>query len=379
MDTICCVHAGYELYGSDRTFISCLQFLKERYPQARLRVIIPKQGPLFDELTRLGIPVEAQDLWVLRKSYGVSGLLLRGFLLPVYVARAVRAIRSADLVYVNTSVIVDYLLAARAGSRRVVIHVHEIPGEKALSVFRRLVAFSKSLVLFNSHAARDAFALDRALPQVVVHNGIDIPVAPGDGIVGSTRPEAGRVRLLLIGRINSWKGQDTLVEALSRLPPAIRAALEVRIVGDVFEKQGFREDLETLVRERQLGDVVRIEGFQPDPGPLYAWSDAVLVPSKKPEPFGMVAIEAMAHGKPVIAAGHGGLTEIVVPEETGWFHKPDDPDDLARMLQRAVAERASLAGLGRNGRRRYEEQFTLDAFRTAFLNALAKRPGGAAA
>lgn len=367
---ICCVHQGYELYGSDRTFLSCVGFLRDAFADSRVEVLLPKDGPLAREFRELGVDVTIQDLWVLRKRYGVLGLLFRTLLLPAYVWRAVEHCRSADLVYINTGVIVDYLIAACFFRRRCVVHVHEIPNGRLAWVFRLLVGISRAKLLFNSAATRDSFALSSASPQFVVHNGVDItPECP------APTPEADRpLHLLLIGRINAWKGQDLLVDALARLPLETRAHIRARIVGDVFEGAPFRERLLAQIEKAGLGDVVSVEDFQRDPSALYAWADLVVVPSRAPEPFGLVAIEAMAHGRAVLAARHGGLTEIVVEEETGWFHRPGNAADLAEVIGRIEADRARLAARGAAGRRRFAEHFTLATFRHAFVDAIFAAP-----
>jgi glycosyltransferase involved in cell wall biosynthesis len=75
---------------------------------------------------------------------------------------------------------------------------------------------------------------------------------------------------------------------------------------------------------------VRFVGFQ-DPGALLAQVDVLAVPSLFPEPFGRGAIEALAHGVPVLAARTGGLPEVV-DESTGWLFDPHDPGSLARCI-----------------------------------------------
>lgn len=368
---IVCVHQGYELYGSDRTFLNCVDFLRGQFPYASVDVLLPKDGALAHAFRARGINVTISDLWVLRRRYGVLGLLGRGLLLPLFVWKAIRNCASADLVYINTSVIIDYLLAARFYPKRCIIHVHEIPGGRLAEIFRQLVSFSGAKVLFNSAATRDSFRLPAAHPQAVVLNGVDLPSAPAPALPETNdRP----LHLLLIGRINAWKGQELLVDALARLPRDVQAQVRARIVGDVFEGAPFRERLLARVAQSGTGDSVKVEDFRSDPSELYAWADLVVVPSLKPEPFGLVAVEAMAQGRPVLAARHGGLTEIVVEGETGWFHQPGDSEDLARKIHRAVVERGLLPPLGEAGRRRFNAHFTTAAFRRAFVDAVLPSP-----
>jgi glycosyltransferase involved in cell wall biosynthesis len=141
----------------------------------------------------------------------------------------------------------------------------------------------------------------------------------------------------MLGRLSRAKGQDLLIEACARLPPSLLNCVEVRIIGSSFEAHLKLEgDLHGRAREIGGSDVIRFEPFVDDPGPLLEWCDLTVVPSRAPEGFGRVPVEAMAYGRASIVASHGGLTEIVVNEETGWHFTPNDPDALALQIRRAI-------------------------------------------
>jgi glycosyltransferase involved in cell wall biosynthesis len=270
--------------------------------------------------------------------------------LPVAVARAARRIAAADIVYVNTVVIVDYLLAARAFPGRVLVHVHEIPEGAARAVFRSLLRWARAELIFNSHATETAFAMPPGATRHVVYNAIAGPqqVDPIDQDGG--RP----LRLLLIGRMNRIKGQDLLIEALASLPAEITRRLAVRIVGGSFENDAAREAaLRRQVETAGLAGSVRFEPFQDDPAPLYRWADVVVVPSRRPESLGRVAIEAMAHGRPVLAAAIGGLTEVVEDGVTGWLVPPNDAPRLAASIADIVLRPDSWRSYPAAARARY--------------------------
>jgi glycosyltransferase involved in cell wall biosynthesis len=91
---------------------------------------------------------------------------------------------------------------------------------------------------------------------------------------------------------------------------------------------------------------------------VWAASQIAVVPSTEPEPFGRVAIEAMAHSLPVVAAAHGGLTEIVVDGQTGHLVAPADPSALAAAIGKLASEPALRNRLGAAGRIRQHSHFT---------------------
>jgi len=345
---VLCVHQGYELYGSDRTFISSLMALREKYPDTSISVILPRTGVL-----------------VLRKANGIwknFGLLLA---LPLYVVRAIGRLRGCTLAYINTSVIFDYAIASRFSPCTTILHVHEIPTGLAMRLIRTVLAVTTANLIYNSAATRLAFGFSRNRSEFVLHNGI-----PHQLPAMQRKPfsdDFGRIRVLMIGRVNSWKGQDLLIEAVSTLPKQQRAKLSIKFAGAAFEEGPEIAQLAAKVTNSELQNQVDLEGFVEDPSDLYQWADIVVVPSKKPEPFGLVAIEAMAHRRPVIAADHGGLKEIVLHEKTGLLFEPGSPAALARTLQRALGDPTRMQSLGVNGYDRYLESFTEKRYQEGLL------------
>ncbi|WP_323013465.1 glycosyltransferase family 4 protein [Devosia sp.] len=359
--TLLCVHQGYELYGSDRTFISALKGFRARFAHLRLLVVLPQAGPLSAELERLGFCVEIRPLWVARRTEGPLRLLARMLQFPQAVLRARRHIAAAALTYINTSVIFDYALAARLSCRPVLLHVHEIPTGLAMRLIRLVLALSGARLVYNSQATGDAFGLDGA----VVLNGIPDPGPPP-----AAPASDGILNILMIGRINDWKGQDLLVEAVAALPAGTRGKMRLRFAGSAFAGNASETRLLAQVQEKQLGEITRLDGFVDDPAPLYRWADIVAVPSRKPEPFGLVAVEAMAHGKPVLAAAHGGLTEIIEDGETGWLVPPNDAPALAKRLA-ALAEAGEQAHeMGIKGRMRFENAFSESRYQDRLCDEL---------
>lgn len=361
-NAILCVHQGGELYGSDRSFLQAVGALRQQYPAARITVILAADGPLVALLREVSDEVRVRDLVVLRLADMVTTLLKCTVALPCYVARAWWDGRRADLVYVNTSVIADFMIAARFSPRRFILHVREIPKPKVMPVIRGFCRFSGAMILFNSQATGDAFALPASQRQAVIHNGSDpvetVPPIDLPARFSNDRP----LRLTLLGRINNWKGQDLLVEALALLSVEERAKVRARIVGGVYgSSTELRDSLDRQVEGAGLQDVVSIEPFKDDPGEVYAWADANVVPSRLPEPFGRVAIEAMALGRPVIAANHGGLVEIVEDGRSGWLFPPNDAAALAGVVRSILAEPASVAERGKGALARFTRDFSTQA------------------
>jgi len=366
---ITCVHQGYELYGSDRSFVESVRIIRHAYPQARIDVVLPRHGPIVAPLSELGTRIVVEPLWILRRRGFVRLMTLGLLALPVAMLRAWKRLRSSDLVYINTSVVADYLLAARLCPGRALVHVHEIPQGATLTVLRTLIRWSGADVIYNSRATAAAFALGDGVRSRVVYNGIAGPAAPEPKTYDGTRP----LRLLMLGRISRIKGQEVLVEAIRRLPDTVRDRLSVRIVGSAFEDAAREEALAAAIAAAGLTPVIALSPFVDDPSDLYRWADVVTVPSRLPESLGRVAIEAMSYGRPPLVSRIGGLTEIVEPGRTGWMVAPDDAADLSAQLERIVRDPAAWDGFPQAARGRYEALFDERAAASGITEMMAAR------
>jgi glycosyltransferase involved in cell wall biosynthesis len=364
------VHQGYELYGSDRTLIQSVQAAAARWPQARITVLLPRDGDLRKALLSIVEDVRIADLAVLRKS-NLKSLKLRdvaGFARKIVAAR--RMMRTYDLTYINTVVIMNYILAAATVRRPCIVHVHEIPTGLQALFFSGLLALSRAFLIFNSHATQRGFRLPFWQRRAIVWNGV---AAPSEA---PPVPLHSKLNLLLIGRFNSWKGQHVLLRAVAQLPLELRARLSVRLVGSVFEDQAhFTDELVRIIAEHNLSETVRMFPFTSDPSTHYSWSSIIVVPSIKPEPFGLVAIEGMAAGRSVIAANHGGLSEIVVEGVTGSFVVPGSTQSLAAAIVRYIEDPARVITEGSAARERFAAAFEESHYKLKIVDIIANLTG----
>ncbi|MCJ2068045.1 glycosyltransferase family 4 protein [Methylobacterium sp. J-030] len=351
---ITCVHQGFELYGSDRCFIETVRALRAAHPAARIDVILPRHGPIVPVLEPFASRVVIEPLWILRRKGLARRLTIDLPALPIAVLRAFRRIRASDIVYINTTVVADYLLAARLLPRRSIVHVHEIPEGAVLTILRGLIRWSGADVVFNSHATARAYALPARTGARVVYNGIAGPLAINRGDYDGSRP----LRVLMLGRISRIKGQDVLIEAVAALPEAQRQRIELRIVGSAFEDEARERALAERIAAAGLAERVRLEPFVADPAALYRWADVVTMPSQRPESLGRVAIEAMAYGVPPLVTAVGGLPEVVEHGRTGWIVPSGSPEPITRALAALIADPAAWRGYGRAARARYEARFS---------------------
>ncbi len=369
MKSVLCVHQGAELYGSDRSFVTAVSALS-RTTDRSLDILLPGQGAITSLIRHEGLPKpQERHIWVLRK----AGLLREITLgLPRNITALIRAMSELsrrDTVYVNTAVILDFVLASIVTRRKLILHVREIPSGLVRRVLRRLIIWSGARVIFNSKATSQAFALPASQHQRIAYNGYRTPPAFEKPIYRGDRP----LRVLCIGRLNAWKGQDVLIRACAALPEHDRARLSVRMVGDVYGQQDhFRERLIAMIAEAGLEKTVQFAGLIEDPTKEYRAADVVVVPSISPEPFGRVAVEAMAHQCAVLASDHGGLREIVEDGRTGRLLAPGSPDALGAALQSYLRKPDTVAQQGAAGQVRFGQYFTQAKSDAAFLKAFSE-------
>lgn len=215
-------------------------------------------------------------------------------------------------------------------------------------------------VIANSYAT--AHHLPCWSKVIIVYNGIEIDeYAPSiDGVSFRRQhciPE--EVPLVgIVGRLRPWKGQDRFLRVLARVREKIPETWGLVVGGAPFHvNDGYPQRLYLLASKLGLGSQVVFTGHLTDVRPALAAMDVFVHPGD-PEPFGLVNIEAMAMGKPVVAFAHGALPEIVVDGETGLLVPPGDEDAMAEAIWTLLQNPAQRSALGNAGRERVQEYFT---------------------
>lgn len=161
--------------------------------------------------------------------------------------------------------------------------------------------------------------------------------------------------ILSVARLHPVKGLEYLIRACKILKEK-RNHFKCLIVGDGEE----RAKLERLTEDLQLKDFVFLEGAKAheEVENYYAWAKVFVQPSLQ-ETMGVAAMEAMAHGIPVIATDVYGVPELIQHGGNGYLVKPKDPEGIARYLEILLSNDEQCRRLGHNGLRKIREDFNL--------------------
>ena len=206
--------------------------------------------------------------------------------------------------------------------------------------------FIKSVIVKHYRQHRPADSV------TVIHRGVDTAIFDPSSVTQHriireaerlNLPEEGFV-IMLPARPTSWKGHEVLIKAVAALN---RPDVSLLLLGAGDGAPRFVAGLEQLARRTGLDGRLRIAAGSDDMPSALMLADVIAMPSTVPEPFGRVAVEAGAMGRPIVAFNHGGAVESVLNGQTGWLAEPGDISDLSRALVTALdlsqEKRAELA------------------------------------
>ncbi|MFQ5430509.1 MAG: glycosyltransferase [Phycisphaerae bacterium] len=336
-----------------------------------------RDGPIREQLNALGIETH--------------NLAVRDPRDPRAILRARRLMKRLGCDIVHTHLLRADLLggmAARLARVPVVLSTAYALGDYRRSVRRRsdrmldagTAALPTHVVAVSNAVRRDCIArlgLDET-DITVIHTAIDPPnhVDP-TAITDFRRTHATDGKRLLVvttARLSYEKGLDTLVNAaavLNRTHPAAR----IVVVGEGPD----RAAIESAIETRRLRGAMILPGFLEDVWPALFAADVVCLPSRS-EGMPNALLEAMAAGRPVVAARVGGVPEAVTHERDGLLVRPDDPAALAAAIGRLLDDVALRERFGQAAKRTVTSRFDVREaamrYATLYKTLLSRRRTG---
>jgi len=326
-----------------------------------------ENGPLVEEARTLGFDVQILPVGRLRQ--------------PIRYTRAVEQLtglfRQKQVTLVLSWMGKAHLyggVAARVGGIPAIWFQHGIPQGRAW-MDRLITRIPAAGVLACSQAAAEAqrqLRPERSI--IVVYPAVDLSAFDPDSLptpVEARRqlglPENGPL-IGMVGRLQRWKGMHTLIQAMPQILERYPEARAVIVGGRHELEPDYEDELRRLINWLGLQDRVWLTGFQTD---IPRWMQAmdVVVHASDREPFGVVVIEAMALGKPVVAGAEGGPREIITEGVDGLLAPYEDVETLARQIRRYLDDPDFARRVGEAARRRAHD-FSPEAFVDRLITVL---------
>ena len=348
--------------GSHQLLFDNIRLLNPAKYQAT--VVFYEENRFVQPLRDLGVTVH---VWsdIRRKERGTDKILSRLRRIPdalQAIARRRRLLKSEgiDLIHLNNSPHYghdDWLPAAMSLGLPCVVTIMGGPYSLPKSRLKRFLATRFDQYICISGHVYDEL-LQAGFPRDrLVHTTIGIDLDAFRNRVRRTPTEVrselsidpSKMLVAMIGNLQPWKGHSVVVSAMERMPIEERSQICILFVGTVrAEDEEHATALRKRVFEAAMEESIRFLGYRLDVPDLIHAADLQLHASTFPEPFGLVVIEGLCLGTPLIAASSGGPKEILTPE-TGTLFDPTDPDQLKEALRThlkfpEIARKMSAAG-----------------------------------
>jgi len=339
--------------GVETGTVDLARYLKQRGYDS---VVVSAGGGLVRRLEEEGIPhynlpVASKAFWVmLRASRRLRALVAR---------------EKIDIVHARSRVPAWVAFMATRGTDAVFITTAH--GRYSRHPFSPMMGYGKFTIVPSAVIGRYMMAQFRVPRENIrkIARSVDLTRYRFRGAPSGKKKQ--RPLLGVIGRLSPVKGHVHFLKAMALVRRAFPEA-RAWIVGGVSPgKQGYKEELEGWCRRLGLEEAVTFCGSRPDVPDVLAELDCLVMPSVIEESFGRVVIEAQAVGVPVVASRIGGINEVVSDGEDGLLVDPRDHEGLAKAVLRVLQEPSFARQIVANGRRKAEEQYSLERMGAATL------------
>lgn len=378
-----------QLGGAETGLLSVIASLRVEYPDWKLSMLAVQHGPFISQVKHLGVDVHVIPLPPALAVLGDAGLsaetsiqrwLTVGWqgikaVLPLlkFLMRLHRQVKKLNPHLIHTNGFKMHILGlwSRPAHVPLVWHLQDYVGQRPLMrlLCRWHISSCQAVIAISKSVAEDLASACGRVPRIaVVHSAVSTAQFHPEGsalnlafLSGLDPEEPGTVRIGLLGTFAHWKGHDVFLQALTQ----VRTTTPWRayVVGDAIYQTGgsqhSRQQLSERVCALQLQNRVGFTGFVSDTASALRALDVVVHTSTRPEPFGMVIIEAQATGKAVLVARAGGAAEIVDEEENALAAAPGDVAGIAAALSRLINDAPLRERLGRGARTNAETRFSM--------------------
>ncbi|MBI2613549.1 MAG: glycosyltransferase family 4 protein [Candidatus Levybacteria bacterium] len=248
----------------------------------------------------------------------------------------------------------------------VTIHGSDIFALKKLNLIKSFVLRKSTIVTANSTATqREAYAVSSNSNPLLIPEGVDLNVfnSKKRDLQWRKKMNNNDQIIIAVGRLIKWKGFDYLIKAMPKILKKF-PKVKLVIVGSGPEEMNLKKIVEFLGLDK---NVVFLKNVSHDKlSVMYASSDIFVSPSitneasGEKEALGIVIIEAIASGIPVVASNSGGIRDTVDGKSTGFLAKEKDPDDIAQKTTDLLSNLKIRREIIKKGLRHVEKRYSWD-------------------
>jgi glycosyltransferase involved in cell wall biosynthesis len=346
------------LYGAEKSLLEIADYLHRH--DYRISVVVPSAGMLSSALRTKGIPFIISRFETPSKK--PWRFLRFVFLFPLRLVQLRRLMlqQHVQLVYANTFIAFNALLAARLAGRPAIAHVREVLSDYPCFIRRILIwivsRFSYHIIA-NSHFTAEYFPARLSHKVTVVHNGIDCHEY--QNAAAKANPS----------NVAEVAATDFVIGCISQLIPLKNLDLAIRTMACIARKPlpikmliigngPLRDRLERQTHELRLSNHIKFIPYQQNILDYITRFD-IYFHTCPIEGFGRIFLEIMALAKPIVAPASGAALEIILDGETGFLVQGNDPEHYAERIEQLFADKALREEMGRKGRQRAEFHFAL--------------------
>ncbi|MDD2689802.1 MAG: glycosyltransferase family 4 protein [Candidatus Omnitrophica bacterium] len=352
------LHEAAEISGAENSLIG----LAKNIDRSKFNpiFILPKAGPFFIELKKLGIEVYANRFPRIRRGLGVFAA----------VKKLRHIIKEKDIRLIHSNSIRTHMygaIIAKLSHIPVIWHQRNLISKEIIDP-DRLLSFIPDKIICNSFAVARRFLKKGNLPDKVkvIYNGVDVQKFNPQVNPDSVRQEFGiktdEVVVGIVSRFHPVKGYKDFFNAAKIMLHDMPLATNLRFLvagGAVFKEDKYMEKaLRGMVINLGLEEKIIFTGVREDMPQVYAAID-IFVFTSHLEACARVILEAMASAKPIVAVNAAGTPELIENGISGFLVEPRNPGSIAEKTTFFINNKAAAKKIGEEARRIVEEKFSI--------------------
>jgi glycosyltransferase involved in cell wall biosynthesis len=215
-------------------------------------------------------------------------------------------------------------------NRKIILHIHDYiwPSRINRLMLKKIQKHQIKIIAVSNFIRKNL--MNSGVPEEIITVIPNFIETDNNDTVLKKSSASNTFKIGIIGQVIPRKGHDILIDAFQQFSiqyPDIE--LHIAGTGD----KSYIAQLKQTIREFSIQDKTKWLGFINNPASFYQSMNVIVVPTKGPEPFGLVAIEPMLYGVPVIVSDTGGLSEIITNGENGLKYENNSVSELKKCIE----------------------------------------------